>query len=86
MGKALVLSMYRTYMEMYKEEKSLKESVFLKNMKKEIQELQEKVTAQEESGSDSEAEEIMQREAQKIESFNSKLAEKESIDQEETLG
>ena len=24
LGKALVLSMYRTYMEMYKEEKSLK--------------------------------------------------------------
>lgn len=46
--------MYRTYMEMYKEEKTLKESIYLKSIKKEIQVLKESVVQNnEDSGSDS---------------------------------
>jgi two-component sensor histidine kinase len=62
LGKALVLSMYRTYMEMYKEEKTLKESVYLRNIKKEIQDFTFTHKEDSESGSDSEAEETMNEE------------------------
>ncbi len=48
-------------METYKEEKSLKESVFLKNIKKQIQDIKDIVTVNDESGSgsDSQAEQLM---------------------------
>jgi len=36
LGKALVGSIYRTYLEIYKEEKTLKESLYLKTIKNEI--------------------------------------------------
>jgi len=50
--------MYRTYMEIYKEEKTLKESLFLKNIKKELLEVKANKIQQDEeseSGSDDEA-------------------------------
>lgn len=58
LGKTLILAMYRTYMEIYKEEKTLKESLFLKNIKKELLEVKANKIQQDEeseSGSDDEA-------------------------------
>lgn len=64
LGRTLVQSVYKTYLELYKEEKTLKESHFLKITKTELHDIavSRKIDDEEASGSDSEAEEEMEQE------------------------
>lgn len=71
LAHTLVQSVYKTYLELYKEEKTLKESHFLKTTKTELQHIAvaNKIDNEEASGSDSEAELEMEQEVEQIEQF-----------------
>ena len=43
LGRALVVAMYRTFVEVYKEEKTLKESVYLRSINKEISDIKQQL-------------------------------------------